>query len=135
MRVQDLQQFLSKFTEGSDAIKNAHVFVEVNGKLADVRRLEVHENSIPIVGHKGHVAHRLVIKTQKPSSIILPEKLQKDYLMDDDVPSKTVWAQRLNYIKNFVKFLKKFRGLELKTLVVWGLLIYWATILLAPFSQ
>ena len=51
MRVQDLQQFLSKFTEGSDAIKNAHVFVEVNGKLADVRRLEVHENSIPLVGH------------------------------------------------------------------------------------
>ena len=79
MRVQDLQQFLSKFTEGSDAIKNAQVFVEVNGKLADVRRLEVHENSVPIVGHKGHTAHRLVIKTQKPSSIILPEKLQKDY--------------------------------------------------------
>ena len=55
------------------------MFVEVNGKLADVRRLEVHENSIPIVGHKGRVAHRLVIKTQKPSSIILPDKLQKDY--------------------------------------------------------
>ena len=79
MRVQDLQQFLSQFTEGSDAIKNAQVFVEVNGKLADVRRLEVHENSIPIVGHGQHKAHRLVIKTQKPSSIILPEKLQKDY--------------------------------------------------------
>ena len=79
MRVQDLQQFLSQFTEGSDAIKNAQVFVELNGKLADVRRLEVHENSVPIVGHKGHTAHRLVIKTQKPSSIILPEKLQKDY--------------------------------------------------------
>ena len=79
MRVQDLQQFLAQFTQGSDAIKNAQVFVEVNGKLADVRRLEVHENSIPIVGQKGHTAHRLVIKTQKPSSIILPEKLQKDY--------------------------------------------------------
>ena len=79
MRVQDLQQFLSQFTEGSDAIKNALVFVEVNGKLAGVRGMEVHENSIPIVGHKGHTAHRLVIKTQKPSSIILPEKLQKDY--------------------------------------------------------
>ena len=79
MRVQDLQQFLSQFTKGSDAIKNAQVFVEVNGKLSGVRRMEVHENSIPIVGHKGHTAHRLVIKTQKPSSIILPEKLQKDY--------------------------------------------------------
>ena len=79
MRVQDLQQFLAQFTEGSDAIKNAQVFVELNGRLADVRRLEVHENSVLIVGHKGHTAHRLVIKTQKPSSIILPEKLQKDY--------------------------------------------------------
>ena len=79
MRVQDLQQFLSQFTAGSDAIKNAQVFVELNGKLADVRRLEVHENSVPIVGQQGHTAHRLVIKTQKPSSIILPEKLQKDY--------------------------------------------------------
>ena len=79
MRVQDLQQFLAQFTEGSDAIKNAQVFVELNGRLADVRRLEVHENAVPIVGQKGHTAHRLVIKTQKPSSIILPEKLQKDY--------------------------------------------------------
>ena len=79
MRVQDLQQFLSQFTEGSAAIKNAQVFVEVNGKLADVRRLEVHENSMPIIGFAQQKAHRLVIKTQKPSNIILPEKLQKDY--------------------------------------------------------
>ena len=79
MRVQDLQQFLSSFTAGSDAVKNAQVFVEVNGKLAAVRRMEVHENSVPIVGHKGHTAHRLVLKTEKPSNIILPEKLQKDY--------------------------------------------------------
>tara|TARA_R100001163_G_C4930994_1_gene106935 strand:+ start:220 stop:459 length:240 start_codon:yes stop_codon:yes gene_type:complete len=79
MRVQDFQQFLSQFTKGSDAIKNAQVFVEVNGKLATVRRMEVHENSIPIVGHKGHTAHRLVIKTEKPSNIILPDKLQNDY--------------------------------------------------------
>ena len=79
MRVQDLQHFLSSFTEGSDAIKNAVLLVEVQGKLFDVRRMEVHENSVPIVGHKGHTAHRLVLKTQKPSSIILPDKLQKDY--------------------------------------------------------
>ena len=79
MRVQDMQQFLSSFTGGSDAIKNAAIFVEVNGKLHDVRRMEVHENAVPIVGQKGHTAHRLVIKTQKPSPIILPDKLQKDY--------------------------------------------------------
>ena len=79
MRVQDLQQFLSSFTEGSDSIKNAVLLVEVQGKLFDVRRMEVHENSVPIVGHKGHTAHRLVLKTEKPSPIILPDKLQKDY--------------------------------------------------------
>ena len=79
MRVQDLQEFLAKFTEGSDAIKNAHIFVEVGGKLAEVRRMEVHENSMPIVGHIGHTAHRLVLKTQKPLDILLPDKLQKDY--------------------------------------------------------
>ena len=79
MRVQDMQQFLSSFTEGSDAVKNAVILAEVNGTLYDIRRMEVHENSVPIIGHKGHTAHRLVLKTQKPSSIILPDKLQKDY--------------------------------------------------------
>ena len=79
MRVQDLQEFLGKFTEGSEAIRNAHIFVEVSGKLAEVKRMEVHENSIPIVGHTGHTSHRLVLKTQKPLDIILPDKLQKDY--------------------------------------------------------
>jgi len=79
MRVQDMQQFLTSFTEGSDAVKNAIILCEVNGTLYDVRRMEVHENAAPIIGHTGHTAHRLVLKTQKPSSIILPEKLQKDY--------------------------------------------------------
>ena len=79
MRVQDMQQFLTSFTEGSDAVKNAVIFCEVNGTLYDVRRMEVHENTVPIVGHKGHTAHRLVLKTEKPSSIILPDKLKKDY--------------------------------------------------------
>ena len=79
MRVQDMQRFLASFTEGSDAVKNAVILCEVKGTLYDVRRMEVHENQAPIIGFKGHTAHRLVLKTQKPSSIILPEKLQKDY--------------------------------------------------------
>ena len=79
MRVQDLQQFLSSFTKGSDAVKNAVLMVEVQGKLFDVRRMEVQEHSMPIIGHKGHTAHRLVLKTEKPSPIILPDKLRKDY--------------------------------------------------------
>jgi hypothetical protein len=79
MRVKDLQQFLSSFTEGSEAVKNAVIFVELNGKLHAIKRMEVHENVHPIVGLPGHYSHRLVLKTQKPSSLILPDKLQKDY--------------------------------------------------------
>ena len=79
MRVKDLQEFLGQFTTGSDAIKNAVLFCEVNGTLYDIRRMEVHENSQPILGFKGQTSHRLVLKTQKPSSIILPDKIAKDY--------------------------------------------------------
>ena len=79
MRVQDLQLFLSNFTEGSEAIKNAVIFVEKDGKLHQIKRMEVHENAHPIIGQPGHTTHRLVLKTEKPSSLILPDKLQKDY--------------------------------------------------------
>ena len=40
MRVQDLQLFLSNFTEGSDAVKNAVIYVEINGKLHAIRRMK-----------------------------------------------------------------------------------------------
>ena len=79
MRVQDLQTFLGSFTKGSDAVKNAVIYVEINGKLHAIRRMEVHENTQPIIGQPGRSAHRLVLKTEKPSRLILPDKLQKDY--------------------------------------------------------
>ena len=79
MRVQYLQLLLSQFTKGSGAIKNAQIYVEKNGKLYQIRRMEVHEHSVPVLGQPGHSAHRLVLKTEKPSSLILPDKLQKDY--------------------------------------------------------
>jgi hypothetical protein len=31
--------------------------------------MEVHENATPIIGHPGHSAHRLVMKTEKPSKL------------------------------------------------------------------
>ena len=55
-----MQQFLTSFTQGSDAVKNAVILCEVGGTLYDVRRMEVHENAAPIIGFKGHTAHRLV---------------------------------------------------------------------------
>ena len=83
MRVQDLQQFLSSFTaankDGSkqgNAISNAVLMVEVNGYLEKVVRMEVQENATPIIGHKGHDAHRLVLRTAKKQNLSLPSKLQ-----------------------------------------------------------
>ena len=86
MRVKDLQQFLSKFTEANatgtrqgNAISNAVIFVEKDGHLYEIKRMEVHEHAVPIVGHSGHTAHRLVMKTQKESPLIIPTKLKDDY--------------------------------------------------------
>ena len=83
MRVQDLQQFLSSFTaankDGSrqgNAISNAILMVEVNGYLEKVVRMEVQENATPIIGHKGHEAHRLVLKTVNQQILNIPPRLQ-----------------------------------------------------------
>jgi hypothetical protein len=87
MMVKDLQEFLSKFTEANalgtrqgNAISNAVIFVEGDdGKLREIRRMEVHEHSAPIIGHTGHTAHRLVMKTTKVANLWVPEKLKDDY--------------------------------------------------------
>jgi hypothetical protein len=86
MMVKDLQEFLSKFTEANalgtrqgNAISNAVIMVEVDGGLREIRRMEVHEHKAPIIGHYGHTAHRLVLKTQKASKLLLPDKLKDDY--------------------------------------------------------
>jgi len=86
VRVKDLQEFLSKFTEANatgtkqgNAISNAVIFVEKDGHLHEIKRMEVHEHAVPIIGHKGHTAHRLVMKTQKTSPLIIPTKLKDDY--------------------------------------------------------
>ena len=64
MRVLDLQEFLSSFTasnkEGTrqgNAVSNAVLMVEVNGRLHDIRRMEVQENSTPILGHPRSLKH------------------------------------------------------------------------------
>ena len=85
MRVKDLQQYLSSFTAANasgsrqgNAISNAVLFVEVNGFLHEIRRMEVHEHAVPMIGHTG-TTHRLVMKTVKKSPLILPTKLKDDY--------------------------------------------------------
>ena len=86
MRVKDLQEFLSTFTAADskgvrqgNAVSNAVIMVEHNGHLHEIRRMEVHEHTAPIIGQSGHTAHRLVLKTQKASKLLLPDKLKDDY--------------------------------------------------------
>ena len=86
MRVRALQEFLAKFTEAKadgsrqgNAVSNEVIMVEKDGRIHEIRRMEVHEHGAPIIGHKGHTAHRLVLKTVKESPLILPPKLKDDY--------------------------------------------------------
>ena len=80
MLVHDLQTFLSKFTEGSkkgtngNALSHAKLYVERDGYLEEIKRMEVHESNI--IGHPGH---RLVLKTQKEKVFKLEDSLKKDY--------------------------------------------------------
>ena len=84
MRVRDLQEFLSSFTSGNkagtrqgNAVSDAVIYIEVNGQLKEIKRMEVQENSQTIFGFKNnHQSHRLVMKTGDAASIILPDKLR-----------------------------------------------------------
>ena len=88
MRVRDLQEFLSKFTEANkdgsrqgNALSDAVLFVERDGFLEEIKRMEVHENSQTILGATGnHQSHRLVLKTKQDRKIIIPDKLRNDVL-------------------------------------------------------
>ena len=88
MRVRDLQEFLSKFTESKkdgtrqgNALSDAVIFVEINGFLEEIKRMEVHENSQTIFGAAGnHQSHRLILKTKQDRKIIIPDKLRDTVL-------------------------------------------------------
>ena len=85
MRVRDLQHFLQNFTAKDktglqgNAISDAVIFVEKDGFLHEIRRMEVHDHAVPRLGYPGQPAHRLVMKTQKESKLIIPTKLKDDY--------------------------------------------------------
>jgi len=79
MRVQDLQQLLSEFTDKlkGNAISDAKIYVAKDGYLEEIRRIEVHENNI--LGKRPSTGIRLVMKTQNEKRILLPKGMLKDY--------------------------------------------------------
>ena len=76
MLVKDLQQFLGSFTDRlkGNAISHAKIYVEKNGYLEEIKRLEVQEHMI--IGQPGM---RLVLKTHQEQKLKLDDKLLKTY--------------------------------------------------------
>mgnify|MGYP003131928095 FL=1 len=76
MLVKDLQQFLGSFTDKlkGNAISHAKIYIEKNGYLEEIKRMEVQEHTI--IGQPGL---RLVLKTHKDQKIKLDDKLIKPY--------------------------------------------------------
>ena len=76
MLVKDLQQFLGTFTDQlkGNAISHATIYVEKDGFLEEIVRMEVQEHRL--IGQSGL---RLVMKTQKEKKLHMDDKLIKPY--------------------------------------------------------
>ena len=76
MLVKDLQQFLGSFTDKlkGNAISHAKIYIEKDGYLEEIKRMEVQEHVI--VGQPGM---RLVLKTSTDQKLKLDDKLIKPY--------------------------------------------------------
>ena len=76
MLVKDLQQFLGGFTDKlkGNAISDARIYVEKNGYLEEIKRMEVQEHTL--IGQSGL---RLVLKTHNEKKLHLDDKLIKPY--------------------------------------------------------
>ena len=70
MFVKHLQEYLEQFTDGKrgNAISNAKIYMEVNGHLEEVKRIEVQESNMI-----GQSAIRVVLKPTKQQLIIAPK--------------------------------------------------------------
>ena len=69
MFVKHLQEYLSQFTDGKkgNGVSNARIFMEVNGHLEEIKRIEVQESNII-----GQSAIRVVFKPTREKIIIAP---------------------------------------------------------------
>ena len=69
MFVKHLQEYLDQFTDGKkgNGVSNARIFMEVNGHLEEIKRIEVQESNII-----GQSAIRVVFKPESQKIIIAP---------------------------------------------------------------
>ncbi len=80
MFVRHLQEYLAKFTEGTNgsngnAVSSARIYISMpNGYLEEIKRIEVHESNKP-----GDTSIRVVLKPNKEELLIMPPGYVKDY--------------------------------------------------------
>jgi|TARA_B110000908_G_C9863963_1_gene275345 hypothetical protein len=75
MIVKNLQEFLENFTsKKGNAITDARIYVEKNGYLEEIRRMEVHESRII-----GQSSIKLVVKTQDEQILKIDDALKGNY--------------------------------------------------------
>ena len=69
MFVKHLQEYLDQFTDGKkgNGVSNARIFMEVNGHLEEIKRIEVQESNII-----GQDSIRVVLKPEQKKVIIAP---------------------------------------------------------------
>ena len=70
MFVKHLQEYLDQFTDGKkgNAVSNAKIYMEVNGHLEEIKRIEVQESNII-----GQSMIRVVLKPTRQRIIIAPK--------------------------------------------------------------
>jgi len=70
MFVKHLQQYLDQFTDGKrgNAVSNARVYMQMNGHLEEIKRIEVQDSNII-----GQSSIRVVFKPTSQKIIIAPK--------------------------------------------------------------
>jgi len=70
MFVKHLQQYLDQFTDGKkgNAVSNAKVYMQMNGHLEEIKRIEVQDSNII-----GQSSIRVVFKPTSQKIIIAPK--------------------------------------------------------------
>ena len=69
MFVKHLQEYLDQFTDGKkgNAVSNARVYMQMNGHLEEIKRIEVQDSNII-----GQTSIRVVLKPTKEKLITAP---------------------------------------------------------------
>ena len=70
MFVKHLQEYLDQFTNGKKgtSVSNAKVYMQMNGHLEEIKRIEVQDSNII-----GQTSIRVVFKPMKEQTIIAPK--------------------------------------------------------------